>query len=163
MTTTREIDELEVLRKIEPIFSRLFKSFDPKEFILSLSAFERGIYNKYFRGYRTDRFNRPKLAEISHKEIFEGGNRLLAQFLTILWNREHRHLYNDMLDQVKLINEDVEAIEAIADEDAARVLAAVVEKEHDKLDVLICVRLNDVRFSEDFITANLPLPAAEDA
>jgi hypothetical protein len=158
-TEGREIDEIEALRTVEPLLGRVFKSFSPKEFINRLSAFDRGIYNKYFRGFRIEKFNRPKLVEITRKEIFENGNELLAQFVTILWNREHRPLYNDMLDQVKTINEDVEAIEQITDEDAAKVLAGILEKGHDKLDVLLCVRMNDVRFSEDFISAELPLPS----
>lgn len=153
------MSEIEALRTIEPLFGRIFKSFTPKEFIHRLSAFDRGIYNKYFRGFRIEKFNRPKLVEIAKKEVFETKNELLAQFITILWNREHRDLYNDMLEQVKTINEDVEAIERITDEQGAAVVAGMVEKGHDKLDVLLCVRLNDVRLSEDFIQAELPLPS----
>ena len=151
--------EIEALKTIAPLLGRVFKSFTPKEFIHRLSAFDRGIYNKYFRGFRVEKFNRPKLVEIARKEVFDGENELLAQFITILWNREHRLLYNDMLEQVKMINEDVEAIESITDEQGAAVLAGMIEKGHDKLDVLICVRLNDVRFTEAFIHAELPLPA----
>lgn len=158
--TTREIDEIQALRKVEPLFDRIFRVFDPKEFILRLSQFERGLYNKYFRGFRTEKFNRPKLAEIARHEIFDGENHLLAQFVTILWNREHRELYNDMLEQVKTINEDVETIEVITDEQAGPILEAVLAKGHEKDDVLLLVRLNDVRFTEEFILKNLPLAAA---
>ncbi len=158
--TTREIDEIQALRKVEPLFDRIFRVFDPKEFILRLSQFERGLYNKYFRGFRTEKFNRPKLAEITRHEIFDGGNHLLAQFVTILWNREHRELYNDMLEQVKTINEDVETIEVITDEQAGPILEAVLAKGHEKDDVLLLVRLNDVRFTEEFILKNLPLATA---
>lgn len=162
-TTTpapREIDEVEALRKVAPLFERIFRVFDPKEFILRLSQFERGLYNKYFRGFRTEKFNRPKLAEIARHEIFDGNNQLLAQFVTILWNREHRDLYNDMLEQVKTVNEDVEAIELIPDDQAGPILEAVLAKGYEKDDVLLLVRLNDVRFSEEFILKNLPVEAA---
>ena len=158
--TTREIDEIQALRKVEPLFERIFRVFEPKEFILRLSQFERGLYNKYFRGFRTEKFNRPKLAEIARHEIFEGNNQLLAQFVTILWNREHRELYNDMLEQVKTVNEDVEAIEVIPDDKAGPILEAILAKGHEKADVLLLVRLNDVRFTEEFILKSLPVEAA---
>ena len=157
-----EIDEIDQLKKLEPFFDHIFRSFDPKEFITKLSAFDRGLYGKYFRGYRINRFNRPKLAAIASKEVLENDNRLLAQFMSILWNREQRKLYNAMLDEVKKINEDVEAIEAITDEQAAAIVAALDEQGWERIDVLVCVRLNGVRFSEAYIEEQLQ-PSVEPA
>jgi hypothetical protein len=155
----REVDEIQQLQKLGPLFARMFKCFDPREFVQRLSMFDRGLYNAYFRGFRTEKFNRPKLIEIANREVFDRKNRVMAMFVTTLWNREHRDLYNDMLGEVKKINEDVEAIEVITDEQGPAVLTEVLKKGHEPEDVLICVRINDVRFTEAFILGNLPDPA----
>ena len=59
-----------------------------------------------------------------------------------------------MLTHVQAINEDVEAIEAIEDADAHRIIDDLLER-HEQDDVYICVRLNGVRFDESVISSRL--------
>ncbi|MEC9070875.1 MAG: hypothetical protein VX938_00790, partial [Myxococcota bacterium] len=57
------------------------------------------------------------------------------------------------------INEDVEAIEEIEDDIANKIIDDLLERQH-QVEILICVRLNGVRFREEVIRARLD-PSAE--
>ena len=70
------------------------------------------------------------------------------------WNQAHGHLYQDMVEHVKTINEDVEAIEKITDEQAHPILDDLLGR-YAQVDVLLCTRLNGVRFGEELIQSRL--------
>jgi hypothetical protein len=58
-----------------------------------------------------------------------------------------------MRKKVETINEDVEAIEVIEDDKAKEFVAEMKSEEHSLEDIYICVRMNEVRFTEEFIDA----------
>ena len=64
-----------------------------------------------------------------------------------------------MVTHVQAINEDVEAIEQIEDDIANKIIDDLLERHH-RVDILLCVRLNGVRFREEVIRARLD-PSAE--
>ncbi len=92
----------------------------------------------------------------------ERKNEAIGDLLTLLWNQEHRDVYGAMLENVKKIKENVEEIEAIEDARAAEIIADMTSR-FPAEDVLVCVRLNDVRFSEPMIATILGGPAPSPA
>ena len=101
--------------------------------------------------------------ELVEREIYEKGSEKLAELMIALWNRANGALYHEMLHHVKKINEDVEAIESIEDEEAEKISEMMLE-EYDKERLFICVVLNQVKFSPEFVLENFghPLPDRPD-
>ena len=95
------------------------------------------------------------MARAVKKEILEGkGNVVFANMIILHWNQANAYLYQDMVEHVKTINEDVEAIEKITDEQANPILDDLLER-YAQVDVLLCTRLNGVRFDESLIQRRL--------
>ncbi|NOZ01337.1 MAG: hypothetical protein GXP54_05540, partial [Deltaproteobacteria bacterium] len=115
---------------------------------------EPRVYARYFKGYRPQTLGRKKITEALRREVFEKRNEALADIMVLLWNQAHRDVYQAMLEHVKTISEDVETIERIED-DKAEEFTADLEQSFDKTDILICVCLNEVRFSPKFIDEKL--------
>ena len=148
---------LTAMRKCEPLLERLVRSLSPRRIIAETARADKATYYRNFKGYRVEKFGRPRLFKISQKELYERENEFWAQLLIVLWNDTHRKLYSAMRDQVATINEDVEEVELIEDELAHKWLDELLE-DWALEDVLLCVHLNDVRFTDAFIRERLEKP-----
>ncbi|MCB9729237.1 MAG: hypothetical protein H6746_12270 [Deltaproteobacteria bacterium] len=155
---------INALRSVEAHFDRVLRHVMPKRLVAELKVGDKGFYFKYFKGYRPESIGRGRIKQIARREVFEGdGHELFANLMIIHWNEHHAPLYREMVTHVKTINEDVEAIERIEDDKAHAIIDDLAQR-HDLEDVLLCVRLNGVRFSEDLIQSRLerkePAPEA---
>jgi len=139
---------------------QLFVRDIPMEHIVrGTQMLDQAVYFRYFKGYRIQKLGRKKIIELVEREVYEKENEKLAELFVALWNRANGALYHEMLHHVKKINEDVEAIERIEDEDAARISEMMLE-EYDKDQLFICVVINQVKFGSEFVekTFGYPLP-----
>ena len=150
-----EREPIEALAKLGGLFDRVAADVQPRKLIAEIQRGDRPAYFRHFKGQRLEKFSRRKMTEILRKEIFERDNIFMSQLLMILWNESHRDMYIAMRDHVQTINEDVEAIERIEDDKALEFINDLQEKGFEKDDIYICVRLNDVRFSEEIIQEHL--------
>ncbi len=143
------------LRSVEAQFDRIIRHVMPKRLAAELKVGDKGFYFKYFKGYRPETIGRGRVKQIAMREVFQDpGHELFANLLIIHWNEQHAPLYREMVTHVKTINEDVEAIESIDDDKAHSIIDDLVQR-HEVPDVLLCVRLNGVRFSEPLIVSRL--------
>ena len=146
---------IESLRSCEQHFDAILKHVHVRRLVAEFLAADKGFHYRYFKGYRPEKIGRGRIKKIAAKEIFSGeGHELFANLLIIHWNESQRHLYQEMLTHVQAINEDVEAIEAIEDENAHTIIDDLLQR-HSAADVYVCVRLNGVRFDEELIQARL--------
>jgi hypothetical protein len=148
---------LNALKNVEPLLEHIIKSLRPVEFIGQVARVDRPGYFRNFKGYRIENFGRPKIEAIARKELFTKENEAWAQLLIIMWNEANRKVYEAMHKQVQTLNEDVEDVEAIADEDANKFVDALLE-DFVLEDIVIVTHLNDVRFSDAFIRERLEAP-----
>ncbi|MBL6974291.1 MAG: hypothetical protein ISR64_01045 [Deltaproteobacteria bacterium] len=148
------MNSIEIFARLEGVFERLVKSLDRSILLDYCRRLEPMVYARYFKGYRPQTLGRKKVTEALHAQIFEKQNESLADILVLLWNQAHRDVYHAMLEQVKTISEDVETIEKIED-DKAIAFIDNIETRFDREDILICVCLNEVRFSPKIIETRL--------
>ncbi len=148
---------LNALKRCEPLLDHLFKVIKPPMFIQQVAKGDRAGFFRNFKGFKMDRFGRPQLAKIAAKELYQKSNEFWAQLLIVLWNNEHRDLYNALKEKVETINPDVEKVTLIEDAIAETWMAELLEKNALE-DILICVYLNEVRFSEDFVKSRMEAP-----
>jgi len=148
---------LNAMRKSEPLLERIIHDKQPSRINAEVAKGDRASYFRNFKGYRMERFSRPKIEKIARKELYERKNEFWAQLLIVLWNAKHRPLYNAVRDRVATINEDVELVEKIEDDLAATWLTELLE-DHVLEDVLICTYLNEVRFTDTFVREKLEAP-----
>lgn len=92
------------------------------------------------------------MIDILRKEIFGRNNLFLAQLAMVLWNDTKRDLYNAIHKHVSSIDENVESIVRIDDHKAHEIMNDLLARGFTRDDIYICVRINDVRFSPEFIT-----------
>jgi hypothetical protein len=143
------------LRSVEAQFDRIIRHVMPKRLAAELKVGDKGFYFKYFKGYRPETIGRGRVKQIAMREVFQDpGHELFANLLIIHWNEQHAPLYREMVTHVKTINEDVEAIESIDDDKAHAIIDDLLLR-HELPDVLLCVRLNGVRFGEELIQSRL--------
>ncbi len=154
MTSTEAISRLSPER-----FARLVKSLDKTLLLDFLRRLEPGVYARYFKGFRPQVLGRKRVTEALRYEVYERHNEVVGDILTMLWNQQNRSLYYGMLALVKTLSEDVESIERIEDPVAVGFIETLAER-FDREDILICVRLNEVRFSEEVIARHLETPAS---
>jgi len=146
---------VDALRSIADHIDAVLKSVHPKQIAQEASMADKGLFFRHFKGFRPEKIGRGRVARAVKKEILEGkGNTVFANMIILHWNQAHGRLYQDMVEHVKTINEDVEAIERITDEQANPILDDLLER-YDPVDVLICTRLNGVRFEEARIEKRL--------
>lgn len=149
--------------RLGPAFDRALKSLDLAIMIEHVRRLEPAAFARHFKGYRPQTLGRKRVTESLRFEVCERKNEAVGDILTLLWNQEHRNLYHSMHEKVKTINEDVEAIERIEDDAANRFVDELQAEGFALEDVLVCVRLNEVRFSEKVIAGRLggaPAPEA---
>ena len=154
------------LRSCREQFGDILKSVNVKRLVREMGIADKAFHFRHFKGYRE--IGRGRIKKIANKEIFGGGegHELFANLIIVHWNDKHANLYREMVAHVKTINEDVEAIEQIEDDKAAAIVEDLL-KRHRRVDILLCVRLNGVRFREEFVQWCLlegndgPVPATE--
>ena len=150
--TVREEEEVfEALQKLGPHFSTAAMSIKPSRVIQETQRADRATFFRNFKGQRLEKFTRRKIATIFEKEILQKKNLFMAHLLMVLWNESNRELYLSIRKRVETINEDVEAIEVIEDQHAEKFVAELREEGHSLEDIYVCVRVNEVRFTEEFI------------
>lgn len=148
---------INAMRRAEPLLGNLIRSLKPSRVIAEVARGDRAGYFRNFKGYRMEKFGRPKIEKITRKELFERENEFWAQLLIVLWNEIHKPLYGAMRDRVATLNEDVEKVERIEDDVAGTWIDELVQ-DWTLEDVLLCVHLNDVRFTDAFIRERLEKP-----
>jgi len=162
------MNSVDTFAHMEGQFDRLAKSLDLAMILEQVRRLEPMAFARHFKGYRLQTLGRRRILDALKFEVFERKNEAIGDLLTLLWNQEHRDVYGAMLENVKKIKENVEEIEAIEDARAAEIIADMTPR-FPAEDVLICVRLNEVRFSEPMIgtilggPAPTPAPAPEAA
>ena len=139
------------LKKLGPLFQAAGRSLKPARVIQDTQRADRATFFRNFKGQRLEKFTRRKIGEIFEKEVFGRNNVFMAHLLMVLWNETNRDLYLGMRKRVETINEDVESIEVIEDSDGEKFVAELKEEGFSLEDIYICVRMNEVRFTEDFI------------
>ncbi len=135
-------------------FARVIKSLDRTVLLDFLRRLEPAVYARYFKGFRPQVLGRRRVTEALQFEVYERKNEAVGDILTMLWNQQQRDLYHAMLALVKTLAKDVESIEKIEDPVAVQFIETLSAK-FDREDILICVRLNEVRFSEAVIAQHL--------
>ncbi len=148
-------EAVDAVRALGPLFDRAVRSIRPLRIYHETRRADASAWVRHFKGRRPQRFNRPKMVRILNEEILERENIVMTQLFILLWNDTHRALYNAMRKHVETIDEDVEAIERIEDKDADRFVRDLLARGFDIDDIAICVYLNGVRFSPEFIERRL--------
>lgn len=133
----------------------MIRALKPTDIVRDIRRVEPRLFQRYFRGYRPNKIGRGKMVTVLKPAIMDDGNIAVMQLLSLMWNRRSDNLYRHMRDLVKTINEDVEAVEKIEDEKAKEFVSNLTERGYERAQIHICVRVNGVRFSEEFIRANL--------
>lgn len=132
------------------LFARLCRRIPMRTFLPELERLDRAVFYRYFKGYRPQKIDAALIERVLRKEIFTQKNGLLAQLVIYNWDEAEWRLYGALQKHVKAINEDVEAIEAISDDQANPIMDAL-EAEFDKRDVFIATVINGVRVSPDYV------------
>ena len=145
---------LEVFKKLEADFDELLESIPVGLIIDTVRRLSPATYMRYFRGYRPQSLGRAKVTEALRKEIYEKDNAAVADLVNLLWNQANRKLYKAMHEHVRKINENVEEIERIEDDTANEIIDDLLTK-FSRKEILFCVRLNEVKFSEEVIEKRL--------
>jgi len=147
---------IDAIRSVSEHLDLLIRSVSPQRLIYEINVGDKAFYFKHFKGFRPEKVGRGRIKKIAQKEILNSdpGHELLANLLIVHWNERNASLYQDMVEHVKTINDDVEAIEAIEDDKAIQIIDDLV-KRHPKEEVYLCVCLNEVRFSQEIIDSHL--------
>lgn len=132
------------------LFARMCRAIPMRTFLPELERLDRAVFYRYFKGYRPAKIDGSHLEKVLRKEIFDNRNGLLAQLAIYNWDESEWRIYQALQKQVKAINEDVEAIEAISKEEADPIMDAL-EADFDKRDVYIATIINGVRVSPEYV------------
>ncbi|MCO4762465.1 MAG: hypothetical protein KC502_13220 [Myxococcales bacterium] len=151
-----EQEAINALSKLSPrLFGRLCRGIPMRTFLAELARIDRGVYFRYFKGYRPVKITAKRLQDVLGKEILQRNNGLLAQLVIYNWDEFQWKLYGDLQKHVKSINEDVEAIESISAEEADPIFDDLLAK-YDPRDVAIAAMINGVRVGDDYLKARFP-------
>ncbi len=145
---------VEALTTLKDHFEYLVRTLDLGMLLEYVRRTDAFAYSRHFKGYRPQTLGRKRVAAALAFEVFERKNTTMGDILTLLWNQERRDVYHAMHEHIATISEDVESIEKIEDAKANAFLDDMLSR-FDAVDVLICVRLNEVRFSPEVIQARL--------
>lgn len=146
---------IEALRQCKDQFDDILRVVSPKRIAADMAKADKAFHFRNFKGYRPSAIGRGRLRKVAARELFAGeGHELFANVLIIHWNNAKATLYREMVAHVKTINEDVEAIEEIPDDRAHAIIDDLLQR-HAAVDVLLCVRLNGVRFTEEVVEGRL--------
>jgi len=145
---------VENLSLLKNQFERIIRSLEPSILLEHVRRLDPMVYARYFRGFRPQTLGRKRVESALRAEVYEKQNTKIGDILTILWNQENRDLYQAMLEHVRTVAENVETIERIEDDQANAFLDDLTAR-FEVEDLLVCVRLNEVRFSESVIATRL--------
>ena len=147
---------INAIRSVRTHLPELIKTVNVQRLVNELAMGDRAFFFRHFKGFRPAKIGRGRIRRVVEKELLGDGDghELLANLLIVHWNESHSHLYQEMVAHVKTINDDVEAIEAIEDDKANMILDDMLQR-HRPVDLLLCVRLNEVRFSDSVISVRL--------
>ena len=145
---------LDAFETLKDRFDQVVRSIDLAIVMEHVRRLEPAAFARHFKGYRPQTLGRKRVADALRFEVYERRNSSIADILTLLWNQEHRDAYHSMLEHVKTIQEDVEAIERIEDAKANEFLDDLLGR-FPAEEILVCVRLNDVRFGPEVIGVRL--------
>lgn len=146
---------IKALRSVADHFDEILRYSNPKRLVSEAFKADKPFYYRHFKGYRPEKIGRGFIKKIAQREIFsDPGHELFANLLIIHWNEGHLKLYEEMVTHVREINDDVEAIERIEPDKAHAIIDDLLTR-HEQRDILLCVRLNGVRFDEDVIASRL--------
>jgi hypothetical protein len=135
-------------------FERVIRPMDLGFVIEHVRRLAPAVFARHFKGYRPQMLGRKRVTESLRFEVFEKRNEAVGDILVLIWNQRMRDLYAAMVEHVRTVNENVEEIERIPDEQANAFLDDLLVR-FDRDDVLVCVRLNDVRFGPEVIARRL--------
>jgi hypothetical protein len=144
----------QAVARVEKLLGHIARGLKPAMFVRDIERGDRAVFFRYFKGYRVDKISRARLEEILREQILEKKNDVLAALLIIHWNRDHHDLYSACKEHVQKINPDVEKVDRIEDSFAETMLADLLAR-FSREDILICVRFNEVRFSDAFIQSKI--------
>ncbi len=148
---------LNAMRRVDPLLDRVMKSLKPSRIIQEVARGDKASYFRHFKGYRVETFGRPQLVAIARKEMQGRKNEFWAQLLIVLWNDSNKDLYVAFRDKVATLHTDVEKVLKIGDELAGKWVDELVGR-FALEDILICVHMNEVRFTDGFIRSRLEAP-----
>lgn len=155
-TRVDDTDAVNALRALPPrLFARMCRRIPLRPFLAELEKLDRSSFYRYFKGLRPQKIDGPYLEKVFHKELREKSNGLLAQLVIYNWDEAESRLYGDMQEEVKKINEDVEAIVHITDEQGNAIVDAL-EPMFDPRDIYIGFVINGVRVAPAFYAARFP-------
>jgi hypothetical protein len=140
-------------------FERAVRAIRPLKLVVETQRVDRAAFFRNFKGQRIEKLTRPRMIKILETEIFKRKSSMMAHLFMVLWNDAMRDLYIAIRDHVRTINEDVEAIEVIDDDKAQEFLDDLLSRDFELEDIFICVRLNEVRFTEDFVQSKVTPPS----
>jgi len=146
---------IDALRSVSDHTDEIVRHVKAKRLAAELARADKAFHFRYFKGLRPEKIGRGLIRKIMTKEIYgDPGHELFANLLIIHWNEGHAKLYEEMVTHVRTINDDVEAIERIEDDKAHAIIDDLLDR-HSTVDILLCVRLNGVRFDEELIQSRL--------
>ena len=145
---------IDAFKQLKDHFEEIVDSISINTIIETVRRLSPSTYMKYFKGYRPQSLGRSRVTQALKKEIFENENAAVADLVNLLWNQSNRNIYKAMHDHVRKINENVEEIERIEDDTANEIIDDLLTK-FSRKEILFCVRLNEVKFSEEVIQKRL--------
>jgi len=148
------VSSIDSFARLNDEFNHLVKSVDRTILLDYCRRLAPMVYARYFKGFRPQSLGRKRITNALRDEVYERKNEAIGDILTLLWNQARKDVYQAMLDHVKTISEDVETIKEIED-GTARAFIEDLDERFDKRDILICVCLNDVRFSDEVVEYDL--------
>jgi hypothetical protein len=152
-------DFIEGFKKLGGDLEVLIRAIKPTVIVRDIRMVDPRVFNRNFRGFRPEKIGRGRMVNVLGKEILERENIRVAQLVSLLWNHTNQNIYKAMKDLVRTINPDVEKVESIDDEKAAAFVEKLEEMGFKRHDIHICVRMNGVRFTPEFIDNHLSAPA----
>ncbi len=139
---------------LQDLFPAILKVIPIGLLIDTVRRLDPPTYFRYFKGFRPQSLGRNRVTNALFKEVFERKNAAVADLINLLWNQSNRKLYKAMHELVKQINENVEEIESIEDQRANEMIDTLL-KDFSRQDIYLCVRMNEVKFSEEVIQDRL--------
>jgi len=151
-----EQEAIQAVRSLPPrLRARLCRSLSLRTFLPALEKLDRAVFFRYFKGLRPVKIDAALVEKMVQREIGERGNGMVAQLVTYNWDEVEHLLYRDLQDEVKKINEDVEAIAAIGDDEGDAIVDAL-QATYDPRDIYIAFVINGVRVAPAFYPRRFP-------
>ena len=145
---------VEVINALGGELDKLLKDVPIEHVVKGVQVLSRGLFVRYFKGYRLQVAGKKRLLALVNREIKEKENEELAQLFMTLWNRANGRLYHAVYNHVRSIDEEVDKIDLVKDEDAGRFLDELL-KQFDADRLYLCILINEVKFSKEVIKEKL--------